>query len=534
MMSDSEFDYIIVGAGSAGCVFANRLVRDGRFSVALVERGRMDINRWIHIPATFLKAHQSQDIDTVISEPDQSLDGRRFPVPQGRVVGGGSSINGMIYMRGQAADYDDWENLHGCKGWGYKDVLPIFMRHEKNIDHGAPYHGKDGPLLVSNPEYKHPLNELVLDAAQSTGLAWNPDFNGENQEGVGWYQATAHAGRRQSSATCFLKPIINYEQLTILTDTIASKICFEGRRARGLEIVKDGEVQFLRARKEVILTAGSFHSPKLLMLSGVGPSRELNKHGIEIVHHVSDVGANYQDHVGAPVTYKLKSGKGYHDADRGLAALRNGVDYFVFKRGLLTSNLLSAGACVDTDGDGRPDLQFNFAPFAPGPPGEGPLPYHSFHIHPMTMRPKSRGRLVLASTNPLDHPKFDAQTLKAEEDLDTLRRGVRLSRDICAQPVLKEILGEVIWPGPDISTMVGSNSLDDAIRKQARTVYHPAGTCRMGVDQRAVVDLRLKVNGVEGLRVADCSVMPTLVSGNTNAPTMMIADRGADFVLEDA
>jgi len=254
-MSEIKFDYIIVGAGSAGCVLANRLVRDGRFSVALVERGRMDVNPWIHIPATFLKAHQSQDIDAVVSEPDQSLDGRRFPVPQGNVIGGGSSINGMIYMRGQAADYDDWENVHGCKGWGYKDVLPVFMRHEKNIDHGAPYHGKDGPLLVSNPEYKHPLNELVLDAAQSAGLAWNPDFNGEYQEGVGWYQATAQGGRRQSSATCFLKPVINCEQLTVFTDTIVRRICFEGRRATGLETVNDGKVQFLGARKEVILTA---------------------------------------------------------------------------------------------------------------------------------------------------------------------------------------------------------------------------------------------------------------------------------------
>jgi len=534
MVEESEFDYIIVGAGSAGCVLANRLVRDGRFSVALVERGRMDVNRWIHIPATYFKAHQSNDIDAVLSEPDETISGKRFAVPQGRVVGGGSSVNAMIYMRGQADDYDDWENLHGCDGWGYKDVLPVFVRQEKNVHLGTPYHGQDGALVVASPEYKHPVNEIALDAALSAGLGWNDDFNGKTQAGAGWYQATAYAGRRQSAATCFLKPVVGHRQLTILTDTIAGKIRFEGRRATALEVKSGGEQRVLRARKEIILTAGSFHSPKLLMLSGIGPGAELNRHGIVPVHDAPEVGANYQDHVGTPVTYRLKENIGYQNADRGLAALKNGINYFVFRRGLLTSNLLAAGACVDTDGDGRPDVQMNFAPFAPGAPGEGPLSCHSFHVHPMTMRPKSRGRLMLASTDPEDPPKFEAQVLQTEDDLDTLRRGVRLAREICEQPQLKEILSEVIWPGPDVSTTVGSNTLDDAIRDQARTIYHPAGTCRMGTDTQAVVDIRLKVNGVEGLRVADCSVMPMLVSGNTNAPTMMIADRGADFILEDA
>ncbi len=528
-----EFDFVIVGAGSAGCVIANRLVRDGRFSVALVERGRMDDNRWIHIPATYFKAHQSQDVDEVLSEPDDTIDGKRFSVPQGNVVGGGSSVNAMIYMRGQARDYDDWDDLHGCKGWRYEDVLPIFIRQEKNMHLGAPYHGQEGPLVVANPEYKHPLNKLVLDAALSAGLNWSDDFNGETQEGAGWYQANAYAGRRQSAATCFLKPIIGSEQLTVLTNAIAGKLGFEGSRVSSLEVSKDGKQFLLQARNEIILTAGSFQSPKLLMLSGVGPADDLRKHGLDIVHDAPEVGANYHDHVGTPVTYKLKNASGYFNADKGLKALKHGINYFLFKKGLLTSNLLAAGACVDTDGDNRPDVQLNFAPFAPGGPGEGPLPCHSIHVHPMTMRPTSRGRLVLETTNPDDNPKFESQVLQTEEDLDTLRRGVRLSEEILNQPELKEVLGEKIWPGPDVSTAVGSNNLDEAIKKQARTIYHPAGTCRMGSDKHAVVDTQLRVNGIEGVRVADCSVMPALVSGNTNAPTMMIADRAADFILAD-
>lgn len=534
MVEVLEFDYIVVGAGAAGCVIANRLVMDGRFSVALVERGRTDSNRWIHIPATYFKAHQSEDIAEVLSEPDETLDGKRFSVPQGHVLGGGSSINAMVYMRGQARDYNDWDDDHGCKGWRYEDVLPVFMRQEKNIHLGPPYHGHEGQLVVASPEYKHPVNQLMLNAAHSAGVPWTDDFNGETQEGVGWYQATAYAGHRQSAATCFLKPVLGNEQLTVLTNAIAGKVRFNGRRATALEITKDGQQHLLSARKEIILTAGTFQSPKLLMLSGVGPASELDRHGIETVHDAPEVGSNYHDHVGTPVTYKLKNKKGYHNADKGFSAMKHGMDYFLFRRGMLTSNLLTAGACVDTDGGGRPDVQYNFAPFAPGSPGQGPLPFHSLHLHPLTMRPKSRGRLVLATTNPDDNPKLEAQVLQNEDDLDTLRRGVRFAREICEQPELKEILGEQIWPGPGISTAKGSNNFDDAIRKQARTCYHPTGTCRMGTDENAVTDARLYVNGIEGVRVADCSVMPAVISGNTNAPTMMIADRAADFVLEDA
>lgn len=527
-----EFDYVIVGGGSAGCVLAARLAAESGGRVALVEQGRRDTSRWIHIPATFFKALQSRDAEAVVSEPDPSLDGLRFPVPQGRVLGGGSSVNGMLYMRGQARDYDEWESVHGCTGWSYEDVLPVFKRQEANTRIENEFHGRNGRLVVDDPASPHPVSRTIIDAAVSAGIPPTDDFNGAGQEGAGWYQVTASAGQRQSASHCFLGPELGRENLTLLAEHQVSRIRIEGRRATAVEAVDgEGAQVLIRAAREVVLTAGSFQSPKLLMLSGIGPRDELNRHGIDIVHEADEVGRNYQDHVGAPVTRRLTGARGLYGADRGGSALRHAADYFIFGRGLLTSNLLDAGACVDTDGDGRPDVQYNFAPFAPGAPGKPPLEFHAVQIHPMTMRPRSRSRLGLQSLDPADKPKFESFALGREEDMDTLRRGVRLARAIFDQPGLREIVGEEIWPGPDVSTVEGSNNLDDAIRKQARTIFHPAGTCRMGSDTNCVVDTRLRVRGIDGLRVADCSVMPALVSGNTNAPTMMIADRAADFML---
>jgi choline dehydrogenase len=532
MSTDLEFDYVIVGGGAAGCVLAARLAAESDGTVALLERGQRDTNRWIHIPATFFKALQGQDSDAVVSEPDTSLGGRPFPVPQGKVLGGGSSVNGMIYMRGQHRDYDDWAHEHGCTGWAYKDVLPVFRRQEANTRISDAYHGTQGKLVVDDPSEAHPVSGQIIAAAVSAGIPKTDDFNGTKQEGAGWYQVTASGGQRQSASHCFLKPELNRENLTVLTGHLACRVQIENRRAVAVE-TRDtsGAEVTIRAGREIILTTGSFHSPKLLMLSGIGPQDELHRQGIEIVHEADEVGRNYQDHVGAPVTRRLIGEIGLHGADRGLRALKHGIDYFGFRRGLLTSNLLQAGACVDTNGAGRPDVQFNFAPFAPGAPGQAPLGYHAMQVHPMTMRPKSRGRLGLRSKDPSAGPKFSSDVLAHEDDMDTLRRGVRLAREICDQPELKDIIGAEIWPGPDISATVGSNRLDDAIRDHARTIFHPAGTCRMGPTPSAVVDLELRVNGIDGLRVADCSVMPTLVSGNTNAPTMMIADRAADFIL---
>jgi len=534
-MNSETFDYVVVGGGSAGCVVAARLAAQSNRSVALIERGRTDVNRWIHIPATFFKALQSKDADVVVSESDATLDSNRFPVPQGRVIGGGSSVNGMIYMRGQHQDYNDWADKHGCHGWAFKDVLPVFKRQERNVRLNNDYHGTNGKLLVADPQAKHPVSKAIIDAAQNAGIAYNDDFNGESQDGVGWYQVNAHEGQRQSAAFCFLKPELERENLHVLTDLETTRVCVEGGRAVAIEVrTGQKETKRINARQEVVLTAGSFHSPKLLLLSGIGPKQQLQQHGINVVFDSPEVGENYQDHIGTPVTHKLRDATGLFGADKGLRALKHGFDYYVRNKGLLTSNLLSAGACVDTTGEGRPDVQFNFAPFAPGPPGKPPLEFHAVQVHPMTMRPRSRGRLSLRSGKPEDSLLFEANVLDNEQDMDTLRRGIRLSIDILAQSPLKELVGDAVWPDANVSTAIGSNSLDQAIRTQARTIFHPAGTCRMGSDAASVVDTKLRVRGVENLRVCDCSVMPALTSGNTNAPTMMIADRCADFILGES
>lgn len=534
-MIEYTHDYVVVGGGAAGCVLAARLAADSDKTVMLVERGRTDSNRWIHIPATFFKALQSQDAEAVLSEADPSLDGAHFPVPQGRVLGGGSSVNGMIYMRGQPQDYNDWSDRFGCAGWSYADVLPVFIRQENNQRIRNEFHGNSGKLAVADPSPAHPVSHAVIAAAINAGIPSSIDFNGATQEGVGWYQVTALDGQRQSSAHCFLKPELHRENLTVKTNLLAERIRFENKRAVALEARSDDGTQVLiHAKCEIVLTAGSFQSPKLLLLSGIGPREQLLKHSILPVSLSPNVGCNYQDHVGTPVTRELKGVRGLYGADKGLQALKHGFNYFTAKRGLLTSNLLDAGACVDSSGAGRPDVQFNIAPFAPGAPGTPPMACHAVQVHPMTMRPTSRSRLGLKSSNPSDAPLFESNALDTGADFDTLRRGVRIAQDIFSQSPLREMVGEEIWPGANVSTSLGSNTFDDAIRVQARTIFHPAGTCAMGGRVDSVVDPKLRVRGVDNLRVADCSIMPALTSGNTNAPTMMIADRCADFILDEA
>lgn len=529
----TEFDYVVVGGGSAGCVLAGGLAQDGRFTVALLEEGRSDSNPWIHIPATLHKVLDSQDVTRVVSDPDDSLEGNRYVVPQARVLGGGSSVNGMIYMRGQPQDYDDWADRHGCDGWAWREVLPVYRAQEANTRLSGPLHGTSGPLQVSDPSHKHPVSAAIIQAAIAAGLPATEDFNGESQIGAGWYQITANKGRRKSAAVAFLRPALAQGMLSVLTGHRACRVIIKNRRAVGIEAIAKGQMTRITARKEVILTAGSFVSPKLLMLSGIGPADNLHRFGIDLVQHAPDVGNHYQDHVGAPLTLHLRRSIGVHGADKGLRAVRHGLEYLLFRRGLLASAIIEGGAVADTDGDGRGDVQFNFAAFAPGAPGVQ-LACHSMQIHPMTMRPKSRGRLALASSDPAAQLQFTANALDRDEDLDTLRRGVRLARKIATQGPLADIVGPEIWPGPDVSLAVGSNSLDSAIRNHARTIFHPAGTCRMGPAASAVLDTKLRVNGVDGLRVADCSVMPALTSGNTNAPTMMIAGRAVQFILADA
>lgn len=532
MTDRKEFDYVIVGGGAAGCVIAARLAADSQATVALVERGKPDRSRLIHIPAVFPRLFNSDYVDVVTSDPDMSLGGRVTDIQQGHVLGGSSSVGAMVYVRGQKEDYDGWVSDHGCTGWGYDDVLPVFRRQERNTRLSGPYHGTDGRLTVADPGAPHPVSQLAIDAAIAAGVRPTDDFNGASQEGAGWYQVTAHAGQRQSAAYCFLKPELHRENLTVLTTVAAERIRFDGRRAVAVE-ARDasGAEVLIAARREIVLSAGSFHSPKLLMLSGIGPAEELTRHGIDVLHDAPGVGANYQDHMSTPVTRYLDGIEGLYGQDRGRNALRNGLKFLFRREGLLTSTHLDSGACVDADGDGRPELQYNFAPFAPGGGGQPRLEAHAMMMNTILMRPKSRGRLGLKSKNPADAPRLDARALAHPDDIATLRRGVRLAQDFYAQAPLRDVVGSEIWPGDTVNSASRTEALDDAIRRQAQSMRHPAGTCRMGSGPDAVVDTDLRVNGVDGLRVADCSVMPVLTSGNTRAATMMIGDRAATAIL---
>ncbi|MBM3607884.1 MAG: GMC family oxidoreductase [Alphaproteobacteria bacterium] len=528
------YDYIVAGGGAAGCVVAAGLAQGGRYSVLLIEGGRKDISPWIHITGTFFKALQTRDANIVRSEPEPGLLGAQMPVPQGTVLGGGSSVNAMCYVRGQREDYESWQ-AGGASGWHFENVLAMFKKQEKNLRLGDPFHGQYGPLVVGDQEYGHPANHLFIAAAQEAGYRHNTDFNGAVQEGIGFYQVTANRGRRRSAAASFLAPVAKNQNLHVAFETRVERVVFTGRRASAIEARDHSGVQKTwRARKEIVLTAGAFNSPKILMLSGVGPADELQRHGIDTVAHSEGVGANYQDHVATQIAILFKKPMGLHGQDKGLKALRHGLEYMFLRRGLLTSNIIEAGGFVDSEGVGRPDLQLNCTAMVAAEPGKGYLPVHGMNINPYILRPFSRGRVGLRSKNASDQIKLSANVLSDPRDVGTLRRGVQVARKIFAHKHLFDVAQVEMIPGPGVSDGRGSNEIDEIIRKNARTVFHPSGTCKIGEDDMAVVDPQLRVRGVEGLRVADASTMPTVTSGNTNAPTMMIAGRCVEFMLADA
>ncbi|MGY6588338.1 MAG: GMC family oxidoreductase [Wenzhouxiangella sp.] len=522
-----EYDYIIVGAGSAGCVLANRLSADPAVSVLLLEAGPRDWNPFIHMPAGLAKLMLFKSINWAYeTEPEPALNNRRLYWPRGRVLGGSSSINAMCYSRGHRSDYDDWAAL-GNPGWGWNDVLPYFKRSEDQARGPSELHGVGGPLSVSDLSFSNPLTDVFIQAAEQAGFARNRDFNGPTQRGFGLYQVTQRNGRRCSTAVGYLKPARPRPNLTVITGAMTLGLTFAGQdRVTGLRYQRRGRVHSVQARREVLLAAGAINSPQLLMLSGIGPAPMLENAGVVVRHELPAVGRNLQDHLdictltrcSQPVTYDQ------------LSELRVGLRYFLHHEGEGTSNIAEGGGfLVSGRGrDDRPDIQMHFVPALLDDHGRNRLPGDGYTLHACPLRPESRGHLALRSADPRAPLAIHANYLSEANDLELMLDCVRLSRDILNQPAFKPFRAHEIYPGNEVTSRDG---LINFIRNKAETIYHPVGTCRMGSDPHAVVDPELKVRGIENLRVIDASIMPTLVGGNTNAPTIMIAEKAADMIL---
>ena len=528
------YDYIIVGAGSAGCVLANRLSQDPANRVLLLEAGPSDWHPFIHMPAGLAKLVGKKGVNWDYSTaPEPALGNRPLWWPRGKVLGGSSSINAMCYIRGNARDYDEWAAL-GAEGWHWDNVLPYFKRSEGNERGGSEFHGGDGPLGVSDPRHRNPLSEVFLEAARQAGHAPTDDFNGARQEGFGWYQTTTRDGTRSSSARAYLKPVRKRPNLTVITGATASRVTITDGRATGVVYSVNGKGAFHEvAGKEVILSGGAINSPQLLMLSGIGPAAHLRQHGITVVRDLPGVGGNLQDHLDVCTLQRCVRGLSYDQ----LSDVSVGLQYYLFRKGPGTSNIAETGGFLRSSlaEDERPDIQFHFVPAQLDDHGRNLLPGHGYTLHACGLHPRSRGRIHLASASAGDKVRIEAGYLSDPEgyDLKVMLEALRLSREILAQPAFAGYRGEELQPGAQVQDEAG---LVEFIRRKAESIYHPVGTCRMGRvdDPDTVVDPQLRVVGVAGLRVVDASVMPKLVSGNTNAPTMMIAERAADLILGKA
>ncbi|MFO1318050.1 MAG: choline dehydrogenase [Burkholderiales bacterium] len=528
-----NFDYIIIGAGSAGCVLAHRLTADGRHRVLLLEAGPADTNPWIHVPLGYGKLFATPGVNWMYqSEPEPELNGRRVFTPRGKVLGGSSSINGLVHVRGQREDFDEWARL-GNAGWSHADVLPYFRRSE-DFDGGADEcHGAGGPLAVSELPDRHPLCDAFLDAGRQIGLPRNDDFNGPRQEGVGYYHTTSRRGRRSSTAVAYLRPARRRSNLTVITGALATRILFEGTRATGVAYrIGDGE-HTVRAGREVLLSGGSFNSPQLLQLSGVGPAELLKRHGIDVVLDAPGVGEGLQDHFYVRTVWKCSEPITINDElgtlPRRIAA---GFRYVLARRGPLTVSAGYAGAFVRTRDDvGRPDVQFYFINFSTDRMGTTLHPFPGFTVSMSPLRPESRGSVRIRSADAREAPAIRYNYLSTDGDRRTVVDALRMVRRLVTAPAMKRYVLSEHAPGAAVNT---DDEWLDYARTVGGTVYHPTTTCRMGQDPLAVVDERLRVRGLHGLRVVDASIMPNVVSGNSNAATIMIAEKGADWILSDA
>lgn len=533
-MERLEADYVIVGAGSAGCVIANRLSADPNVSVVLLEAGPADRNPWIHIPVGYFKTMHNPTVDWCYkTEPDPGLNGRSLDWPRGKVLGGSSSLNGLLYVRGQSSDYDRWAQM-GNRGWSWEDVLPLFKRSE-NQERGADaFHGADGELSVSNMRLQRPICDAWVAAATAAGYPFNQDYNGETQEGVGYFQLTARKGRRCSAAVAFLNPVKNRPNLKIVTGALVKKVEIENGRATGVSYLANGSRDALvTCRREVILSSGTINSPQLLMLSGIGDGAKLKDNGIDVVHHAPDVGRNLQDHLQARLVFKCNEPT-LNDEVRSLFnQARIALKYAMFRAGpMAMAASLATGFMRTGDHVETPDIQFHVQPWSADNPGEGVHPFSAFTMSVCQLRPESRGEIVLNGPDPRTYPKIFPHYLSTETDRRTIVEGVKIARRIARHAPLKSKIAEEFRPTADLAMDDYEGTLDWA-RNYTASIYHPTGTCRMGQDERAVVDERLRVRGVSGLRVADCSIMPEIVSGNTNAPAIMIGEKCSDLVRED-
>jgi choline dehydrogenase len=530
---DNSFDYIVVGAGSAGCALAARLSESGRHSVLLLEAGPQDRNIWIHVPIGYAKLFTDARHNWLYSsEPEPELNGRSIIQPRGKVMGGSSSINGLLYLRGQAEDFDHWRQL-GNAGWSFLDVLPYFKRAEDQQRGADDLHGVGGPLAVSDVSEPHRLCDAFIDACAQAGFPRNDDFNGPTQEGAGYFQMTARNGRRVSAARGYLKDARRRHNLRIEPDALATRILFEGRRAVGVEYRRGGATRTARANGEVILSGGAFNSPQLLQLSGVGPADLLRQHGIAVLADMPGVGADLQDHFQVRMAYRCTDRITMNDTVNSLPLkLAAGLRYMLFRKGMLTIGAGYAGAFLRTSPDvATPDVQFHLIIFSADKIGGNLHPFPGFIVSVCQLRPESRGTVHIKSADPALPPAIQPRYMTAASDRDCMIRGMHLTRRIMEQSAIRRYVAEERLPGPSVTT---DEDLLGYARETGTTIFHPTSTCRMGSDKTAVVDERLRVHGLSGLRVADASIMPTVVSGNTNAACVMIGEKCADMVLEDA